>query len=314
MAGPTLEGVPPMPSNPTGVFCAAATPLDAELNPDYGALAQHCLRLLDDGCHGIALLGSTGEANSFSSAERMAMLDAVVVGGVPAERLLPGTGLPAAPDTIALTRHALSLGVTTVVMLPPFYYKNVSDTGLIDSYSRVIDGVADDRLRIVLYHIPPISQIPITLPVIEALSARYPATIAGIKDSSGDYEHMKTLVRNFPGLSVLAGADPLMLPLLKEGGAGCITATANLIGADLRYIFDNHTDSAVAAEIEAAQMRVTAMRTIANTYVQIPSVKAMIASRSGQSSWARVRPPLMALAEGERAALAGMMNAHSPPV
>jgi 4-hydroxy-tetrahydrodipicolinate synthase len=193
-------------------------------------------------------------------------------------------------------------------MLPPFYYKNVPDQGLIDAYSRVIDGVADDRLRIVLYHIPPISQIPITFPVIEALLARYPTTITGIKDSSGDYEHMKALVRAFPGLSVLAGADPLMLPLLREGGAGCITATSNIIGADLRFIFDNHANPALAAEVEAAQARVAAMRAAANRFVQIPSIKAMIAQRTGRDAWMRVRPPLVALAEAERAELAATMG------
>ena len=152
-----------------GVCCAAATPVREDLSADVDKLAAHCKHLLADGCHGIALLGSTGEANSFSVAERMAILEGVVKAGVPAERLLPGTGVCALPDTIALTKHALSLGVSRVVMLPPFYYKKPSDQALIDCYSYVFDQVADSRLRVILYHIPPISQIAITDGVIEGL-------------------------------------------------------------------------------------------------------------------------------------------------
>lgn len=136
-----------------GVFSAAITPLDAELRPDLARLVTHCQRLLASGCHGVAMLGSTGEANSFSGHERRAMLEAVVTGGIHPDALLPGTGVPSYTETIELTRHALSLGVTKVVMLPPFYYKGVTDAGLLDSYSRIIDGIADDRLQIGRAHV-----------------------------------------------------------------------------------------------------------------------------------------------------------------
>jgi 4-hydroxy-tetrahydrodipicolinate synthase len=225
-----------------GVFSAAATPLNADLSPDHGALAAHCRQLLEDGCHGIALLGSTGEANSFSSDERRALLEAVVGAGISPDQLLPGTGLSALPETVALTRHALSLGVTRVVMLPPFYYKGVSEQGLFDAYSQVIDAVADDRLRIVLYHIPPISQIPLSHELIARLCERYPGTIAGVKDSGGQLEHMASLAKTFPQLAILAGADPFLLPLMQAGGSGCITATSNLAARELRAVFDKHAD------------------------------------------------------------------------
>lgn len=292
-----------------GVFCAAATPLDENLNPDRARLAAHCRRLLDDGCHGIALLGSTGEANSFSSAERMAMLEAVVAAGVPPGALLPGTGVPAYVETAALTRHALSLGVTTVVMLPPFYYKGVTDQGLIDTYSRVIEMVADHRLRIVLYHIPPISQIPITNGVIEGLLARYPETIVGLKDSSGDLEHMKGLVAAFPQMSILAGADPFMLELLGLGGGGCITATSNIVASSLRVIFDHYADPARRAEVEAAQKRIVAYRIASTKFQQIASIKTMLALRTGDDGWRRMRPPFVALTGAQQAELAEMLEA-----
>ena len=289
--------------HPSGVFSAALTPFDADLAPDHAAFVAHAKRLLDQGCDGIAMLGTTGEANSLTTAERQALLEATVAGGVAPDRLLPGTGVAALPDTIALTRHALSCGVTTVVMLPPFYYKGISDDGLFAAYAEVIERVGDPRLRVVLYHIPPMSAVPITFPVIERLRARYPGTFTGIKDSSGDLANMTALVKTFPGLSVLAGADPLMLPLLKEGGAGCITATSNLVAADLAFIFRHHADPARAAEVEAAQARVVAARNQVSRFPQIASLKAMLAERTGQPGWRRLRPPLLALTNDEAAAM-----------
>jgi len=283
-----------------GVCCAAATPVRENLSADLDKLTAHCRQLLADGCHGIALLGSTGEANSFSVSERMAILEAVVGAGVPAAKLLPGTGVCALPDTIALTRHALSLGVTHVVMLPPFYYKGLSDQGLSDSYSHVIDQVADSRLRVVLYHIPPIAQIPITDAVIETLLTRFPGTIGGIKDSSGDFEHMAGLARHFETLSILAGADPLMKPLLEAGGAGCITATSNVAARHLRTVFDGYADAAAAERVSAAQERIVTLRNITNRFAQIPTVKTMVGYRYGDASWGRVRHPFVALSAEQR--------------
>lgn len=204
--------------HPRGVFSAALTPLDEHLLPDPTRFVAQCHRLLAEGCDGVAMLGTTGEANSFSSDERRALLEAAIAGGVAPDRLLPGTGVAALMETVSLTRHALACGVTTVVMLPPFYYKGVSEDGLFASYAEVIERVGDARLRVVLYHIPQMSAVPIPFAVIARLRARFPGVFTGIKDSAGDLAHMTALVREFPGLSVLAGADPLMLPLLREGG------------------------------------------------------------------------------------------------
>lgn len=289
--------------HPRGVFCAALTPMDAELAPDHAAFVAHAKRLLDQGCDGIAMLGTTGEANSFTVAERQALLEATITGGIAPDRLLPGTGVVALPDTVALTRHALSLGVTTVVMLPPFYYKGVSEEGVFAAYSHVVDRIGDARLRIVLYHIPPMSAVPIGFGVIARLRARYPGIFTGIKDSSGDLGNMQALVAAFPGLSVLAGADPLMLPLLKAGGAGCITATSNLVAADLAFVFRHHADPARAAEVEAAQARIVAARNRASRFPQIASLKLLLADRTGQPGWHRLRPPLLPLTQAEADAL-----------
>jgi 4-hydroxy-tetrahydrodipicolinate synthase len=291
------------PIPPTGVFCAALTPVDADLNPNHRAFAAHCRSLVDDGLTGVALLGTTGEANSFSVAEREGLLEAAVEGGVAPGRLLPGTGVTALTETVRLTRHALSLGVTTVVMLPPFYYKGIGDDGLFAAYAETIERVGDARLGIVLYHIPQFSAVPIPGAVIERLMARYPGTVVGVKDSSGDLDHMTGLAERFPGLSVLCGADPLMLPMLGRGGAGAITATTNLVGADLAFVFRHHADPARAAEVAAAQARVVAMRNRASRFAQMASLKALLADRLGDPAWRNMRPPLVPLGDAERAAL-----------
>lgn len=291
-----------------GVFCASATPLNADLSPDLGAFVAHAGALLADGCDGIALLGTTGEANSFSLAERRAILEAAVA-GVGAERLMPGTGVNALPETVELTRHALSLGVTRVVMLPPSYYKGVSDEGLFRAYAQVIETVGDSRLRIVLYHIPQVSGVPIGHDLIERLVTAFPGTVVGIKDSAGKIENMAAMIARFPGFSVLAGADPLLLPLMGMGGAGCITATSNLVADSLATVFHGHADPSRKAEVDAAQARINAFRDLSNSYVQIPAIKAMVAFRHGAALWARTRPPLVGLAPAELADLKGRLRA-----
>lgn len=214
----------------------------------------------------------------------------------------------ALPETIALTRHALSLGVTKVVMLPPFYYKGVSDQGLYDAYSHVLDSIADDRLQVILYHIPPISQIPLSLDLIGRLIEKYPRTIAGVKDSGGQLDNMVAMVERFPSLSVLAGADPLLLPLLQQRGAGCITATSNLAGKQLRTVFDRFADPSGAIDVDAAQKRIVALREASNSFPQIPTIKAMVARRYGAGSWANTRPPLVRLTDEQLAGLGAILD------
>ncbi|MCR0983235.1 dihydrodipicolinate synthase family protein [Roseomonas populi] len=289
--------------HPAGVYSAALTPLKEDLSPDLPVFVEHAKRLIAQGCDGIALLGTTGEANSFSTDERKAILEAAVQGGVETKRLLPGTGVVAIPETVALTKHALSLGVNTVVMLPPFYYKAPSEEGVIAAYSEIVERIGSSDLRVILYHIPQMSAVPITAPIIEALLKRYPGTFTGIKDSAGDFANMQMLVKTFPGFAVLAGADPLLLPLMREGGAGCITATSNLVAADLAFIYRNANDPSKAAEVDAAQARVVAKRTLASRFAQMASLKVLLAKETGHQGWTRLRPPLLPLTQDEAAQL-----------
>ena len=291
-----------------GVYCASASPLNVDLSPDLGAFVAHAQALLSDGCDGIALLGTTGEANSFSLAERRAILEAVVEGVGP-DRLMPGTGVNALPETVELTRHALALGVTRVVMLPPSYYKGVSDEGLFRAYARVIETVGDDRLQLVLYHIPQVSGVPIGHELIKRLVTEFPGTVVGIKDSAGKIDNMAEMIARFPGFAVLAGADPLLLPLMRMGGAGCITATSNLVADSLATVFRGHSDPSRKAEVEAAQARINAYRELSVAYVQIPAIKAMVAFRHGATLWTRTRPPLVDMSPAQLADLKDRLRA-----
>jgi 4-hydroxy-tetrahydrodipicolinate synthase len=283
----------------SGVYCASATPVNADLTPNLPAFASHCRWLIEEGCDGVALLETTGEANSFSGSERKSILEAAIAGGVSPDRLMPGTGVANIPDTADLTRHALSVGVTRVVMLPPFYYKGVSDEGLFAAYAKVIEGVADGRLKVILYHIPQMSGISISHDLIERLVKAFPETVVGIKDSAGQLDNMEAMIARFPGFSVLAGADPLLLPLLQKGGAGCITATSNLVGRDLATVFRGANDPGQADAVARAQERIVAFRNLSNSYVQLPAIKGMISYLTGDAGWRRMRPPLVALTEAE---------------
>lgn len=281
--------------HPHGVFSAALTPLDAELAPDHARFVEHCRYLLGEGCDGIAMLGTTGEANSFSVAERTALLEATIAGGIKPNQLLPGTGVAAFTDTVVLTRHALSVGVETVVMLPPFYYKNVSDEGIYAAYSEIVQRIGDTRLRIVLYHYPQMSAQPISHALIEKLRKNYPTTFTGIKDSSADFANMTAMVERFPGFAVLGGADALMLALLRKGGAGCITATSNVVARSLACVFKHFGDSDDDPGLKAAQARIVRARELVTRFPQMASLKALTADRTGHPGWKRLRPPLESL-------------------
>lgn len=280
-----------------GVNCAAATPVTADGRPDLRLFTAHCHALLAEGAHGLAILGTTGEANNFAVADRMALLDAAVTSGIAGAQLLPGTSACNVAETVAMTRHAVQNGARACVLLPPFYYKGASDEGLFRFYAEVIEGVADARLKVILYHIPQVTQVPIGHDLIARLLDAFPGIVVGIKDSAGELANMKAMVERFPGFCVLAGADPLLLPLLRLGGAGCITATSNLRSDALRTIWEAWQDPARAAEVEAAQTRINDWRTLTNAYVQLPTVKAMIARSRGDLGWLNIRPPLVPLGQ-----------------
>jgi 4-hydroxy-tetrahydrodipicolinate synthase len=283
-----------------GVLAPVVTPFRADLAPDGERFARQCRWLLDQGV-GLAVFGTNSEANSLGVDERRDLLQHLVASGLEPGRMVPGTGTTALTDTVRLTAHAVQLGCAGVLMLPPFYYKAVSDEGLYRSFAEVIDRVGDARLRVYLYHIPPVSQVPIPLPVIERLRRAYPQTIAGIKDSSGDWNHTQSLIDAFGGddFLVFSGSETFLLDNLRHGGAGCISATANVNPAAIRALFDRWRD----ADADARQQRLDAVRGAFQRRPMIAAMKAAIAHWGDDPVWGTVRPPLVELPAAEVKAL-----------
>lgn len=274
-----------------GIFSPTLTPVRADLSPDVERWIDFSRRLLDTGCHGLCPFGTTSEANSFGIEERMEMLDQLVDAGISAAQLMPGTGTCAIPDSVRLTTHAVNLGCSGVLMLPPFYYKAINDDGLFRAFAEVIERVGDARLRVYLYHIPPVAQVGFSLGLIERLITAYPDTVVGIKDSSADWNNLQALLTNFPGFGIFTGSERFLLQTLRMGGAGSINAVANVIAPLERRIYDQ-ADSAAA---EAIQEEVSRFRQIYKDFAAIPALKQIVAHLREDAGWTHVRPPFVPL-------------------
>lgn len=278
-----------------GVISPVLTPFGEDGNPDAERYLALCKWLLADGCTGLAPFGTTGEANSLGVQERMDLLDALVEGGVDPKVLMPGTGLCALSDTATVTAHAVELGCGGVMMLPPFYYKAVSDDGLFAYYADIIERVGDARLKIYLYHIPPVAQVGLSVDLVGRLIKAYPDTVVGLKDSSGDWSNTKALLDAFPGFTVFPGSEIFLLEGLRNGAAGCITATGNVNARMIRNVYDNwQTDQA-----DALQAEITAFRQTIQARPMIPMLKAIVAHFNNDPEWNRLRPPFLPLDEAD---------------
>ncbi|MEJ8835045.1 dihydrodipicolinate synthase family protein [Ramlibacter sp. AN1133] len=280
------------PTRLQGVFSPVLTPFNADYTPDADRFIRHCRWLLDQEV-GLAVFGTNSEANSMSVAEKRRLLEALLEAGIPASRLMPGTGCCALPDSIELTKMAVGAGVGGVLMLPPFYYKGVSDEGLYRAFASVIDAVADERLRVYLYHIPPVSNVAITRGLVERLLKNYPKAIAGMKDSSGDWNNTKSFIEEFgpQGFDVFAGSETFLLADLRAGGPGCITATANVNPTKIVQLYKTWRNG----DADAQQKALDGTRAAFAQFPMIPAMKAAIAWKTGRRDWLHVRPPLVDL-------------------
>jgi 4-hydroxy-tetrahydrodipicolinate synthase len=289
-----------------GVLSPVVTPFDVDLKPDAKRLIAHCKWLLSNDV-GLAVFGTNSEANSLSLAEKISLLEQMVEAGVPADRMMPGTGCCALDESVALTKRAVELGCGGTLMLPPFYYKGVSDEGLYRNFSEIVQRVGNDRLRIYLYHIPPVSQVPISLKLIERLLKDYPGIIAGAKDSSGDWANTKAMLDEFQpqGFDVFPGSETFLLAALREGGAGCISATANVNPGPIAALYNTWQNG----DADAQQEGLNKTRGIFQTYVMIPALKAAVAHYGKDPEWNRLRPPLVELTGDEQKKLITALDA-----
>jgi 4-hydroxy-tetrahydrodipicolinate synthase len=281
-----------------GVFAAALTPMGGDLDPDHAAFVAHCRRLLDAGCHGLGVFGTTGEANSLSVQARLSALEALVEGGVPGESLLPGTGSCVLEDAARLSRAALEVGSAGVLILPPFYYKDVSEEGVFRFFADLIEWIGDRRLRVYLYHFPQMTGVGFGLPLIGRLLETYPGVVVGMKDSAGDWERIEAVCREFPGFSVFAGTERYLLDTLRHGGAGCISATVNVTSRLARRVYDSH-EAGQDDEARELQEHLTVLRTEIEAFPPIPALKRIMAHLTEADGWRNLRPPLVGLEDGQ---------------
>lgn len=274
-----------------GVLAPVLTPMNDDLSPAIDKWIAFCKQLLAGGCTGLAPFGTTSEANSLGLDERMSMLDALVSAGVPAAQLMPGVGTCAIPDTVKLAAQAARLGCGGVLLLPPFYYKGVSDDGIFRTVAEVIERVGDARLKVYVYHIPPIAVVGFSLAVIERLLNAYPGAVVGMKDSSGDWANQKAVLEAFPNFDVFTGSERFLLANLRLGGVGTISAMANVIPTRIRFLYDNY----LAENADAVQEKLDRYRAATRDYAAIPALKEILATRTGDPAWRNLRPPLVNL-------------------
>ena len=283
-----------------GVLSPVVTPFKADLSPDPERFVRQCRWLLSQNV-GLAVFGTNSEANSLSVEEKIELLDRLIAAGLDPARMMPGTGHCALLDSVRLTAHAMKLGCGGVLMLPPFYYKGVSDDGLFRSFAEVIERVGESRLRVYVYHIHPVSQVPITTGLVERLLKAYPAQVAGMKDSGGDWKNTQAFLDAFAksGFDVFAGSETFLLQNMRHGGAGCISATANVNPGPIAKLFDTWQ----AADADTQQARLDEIRATFAKFPMIPALKAAIAHYAGDASWTTVRPPLVDLVPEQAQAL-----------
>lgn len=275
-----------------GAWVAALTPLRQDLSADLPAMIAHYRWLLANGCDGIAVLGTTGEANSFTVAERRKVIDAVGESGLANDAVMVGTGCCAFPDTVELTRAVLAAGYDNVLMLPPFYYKGLGDDALFATYSEIVQRVGDSRLRIYVYDFPQMTGLEIGAELLARLHDAYPDTIVGVKDSSGRWPDIKATCERIPGFGTFAGTEQYLADTVRAGGAGCISATAN---ATAPFCGEVWRALQTGGDVDKLQARLTELRLLLQAYPAVPGLKAIMADHTGREAWRRVRPPMLPL-------------------
>ncbi len=275
-----------------GIWPALMTPLDAALAIDHARFAAHARQLIEAGCPGVTPFGTTGEGPSFSVAERRAAVDELIAGGVPASRILVSVSCAAVPDTLALVRHAQDVGAWGALLMPPFFFKGVSDEGIVDSYRQVIDATAERPLRVVLYHIPQVSAVGLSHAVIGELLRRWPDRIVAIKDSACDRAWSIGLAEAFASRIGVHVGNELDLPTMAAfGSRGAVSGLANFMPRTVHRLATEPD----AARSAADHARVARLLSWLGGYALIPALKAIMAAQTGDTGWLRVRPPLASL-------------------
>ena len=275
----------------SGVLSPVLTPFKKDLKPDVKRFIQQCQWLLSQNVS-LAVFGTNSEANSLAVHEKISLLNSLVEAGINPDSMMPGTGCCSLTESIELTSQAINLGCKGALMLPPFYYKEVSDEGIFRNYSEIIQKIGSEKLKIYLYHIPQVSGVGLSINLIDRLVNEYPKVIVGIKDSSGDWENIKNILdRQWDDFRVFTGTEFILLKTMQAGGAGCISATANINPKAIYNLYKNW----VSDQAEELQIKLNKIRNLMESYPMIPALKSVVAYYSKHKEWNIVRPPLVSL-------------------
>ena len=276
-----------------GTYCAALTPLNTDYSINKELFLEHCSNLLSQGLDGLAIFGTTGEGNSFNVNEKIEAVNYLIDNNIGADKLIPGTGLCSIKDTVIYSKAIAKLKVKAILVLPAFYYKNVSNEGVIEFYKRVIEDVGDSDLKYILYNIPQVSGVSIGLEVIEQLIRLFPDNVVGMKESSGNLDNMLRITKYFNNFSLFSGSDSLALKVCQRGGAGAITACSNISGKLLNYIINNYKKESEIQNFHLFQQLQEQIRKTLLLHEPISALKAFLSVTNNNENWNKVNPPLI---------------------
>ena len=277
------------------IYSAALTPINDDLSINKNLYLEHCQYLMKQGHDGLAIFGTTGEANSFSIKEKCDTIDFLLSNNLDSNLLIPGTGSSSVEDAIQLTKFAEKNKSRAVLLLPPFYYKNVSDEGIINYFRKIIETVGSSDFHYLLYNIPQTTSVVLNFNIIETLLKLYPNNIVGIKDSSGNIDSMLKTVKYFQDLALFCGHDSLALKIYKRGGAGAITAGTNIAGRLLSFIINNINKEKEIEDFNSYQALLEQIRETITLEEPISVMKAYFSIINKNADWNKVMPPLKSL-------------------
>jgi 4-hydroxy-tetrahydrodipicolinate synthase len=289
----------------SGVFAATLIPMRADLSCDDQELARHCHDLMNRGCCGIALFGTTGEGSSFSVEERKQVMKDLIASGINPQRLILGISCSAISDAVHLAQAGLEANCLGVLVVPPFFYKNVTDEGVITFYREMIQRISNPSLRLILYHIPQLSGVPLNLSIIKALREEFPDIVIGMKDSEGNLPLIKEVLANCPGFKIFAGREYLLSEAVQLGAIGGISGMANVFPELLCSLYEYGRNQ----KNPNRNLDIKRILEILQIYPIFPALKSLMEHKKGER-WKALRPPLIPLTHQQKQALIGALASH----
>lgn len=284
-----------------GHWPAVLIPVSTDGTLDTPRALAHCKHLIAAGCNGVTIFGTTGEGPAFTIAERKGLLEALLAGGVHADQIVVTTSASAIADAIELGRHASALGCHRQLYMPPFYFRNPTQAGVVETVSAVVRGINDPKLKVLLYHIPGLSSVVFSHESIQTLVARHPGQVIGAKDSSGDRAHGLALAQAFPALSILVGAEQYVADVMQVGGSGSINGLGNISPSLMSRIVADPTQ--VSAADKQLVLDLLALLSLKPNMNFVSVYKTMLAEQTGDDAWLNVRLPLLPLENTEAQAV-----------